>query len=107
MLYIEFETHMGRYSSAKQLCYRAVAALGGCKPIYLMPFSPALRPHFSPQELRDWSDLMTERGLRLRVPFEEYFDVNETEAAIVLPEDEELQDDELAFLRDTEEAKPY
>jgi hypothetical protein len=30
-LYIEFETHMRRFSTAKQLCYRAVAAIGGSK----------------------------------------------------------------------------
>ena len=30
-LYIEFEVMMGRYAAAKQLCYRAVAAIGGCK----------------------------------------------------------------------------
>lgn len=30
-LYIEFETLMGRPSSAKALCYRAMAAVGGCK----------------------------------------------------------------------------
>lgn len=30
-LYIEFEAMMGRHSSAKALCYRAIAAVGGCK----------------------------------------------------------------------------
>lgn len=30
-LYIEFEIMMGRPSSAKALCYRAIAAVGGCK----------------------------------------------------------------------------
>jgi len=30
-LYIEFESLMGRWNAAKQLCYRAVAAIGGCK----------------------------------------------------------------------------
>lgn len=30
-LYIEFEVLMGRHKSAKNLCYRAVAAIGGCK----------------------------------------------------------------------------
>ena len=98
---------MGRHAAAKQLCYRAVAAMGGCKPLYLLPFTPSLRPHFTAQELRDWSELMIERGLRIRVAFEEFFDLNETEAAILLPEDDEPEDDELAFLRDREEAKPY
>lgn len=31
MLYIEFEALMGRHQTAKQLCYRAVSMLGGCK----------------------------------------------------------------------------
>jgi hypothetical protein len=30
-LYIEFEGLMRRWKAAKQLCYRAVAAIGGCK----------------------------------------------------------------------------
>lgn len=30
-LYIEFESLMGRPSAAKALCYRAIAAVGGCK----------------------------------------------------------------------------
>jgi len=30
-LYIEFEGLMGRWKAAKQLCYRATAAMGGCK----------------------------------------------------------------------------
>lgn len=30
-LYIEFETLMGRPAAAKSLCYRAIAAVGGCK----------------------------------------------------------------------------
>lgn len=34
-LYVEFETHMGRYTSAKSLCYRAVSAIGGCKGVWL------------------------------------------------------------------------
>jgi hypothetical protein len=30
-LCIEFEILMGRFAQAKQLCYRAVTAVGGCK----------------------------------------------------------------------------
>nr|XP_031858056.1 uncharacterized protein CI109_006498 [Kwoniella shandongensis]KAA5525128.1 hypothetical protein CI109_006498 [Kwoniella shandongensis] len=109
MLYIEFETLMGRYQSAKQLCYRAVSALGGCKPLYLLPFHPSLRPHFAPRELKDWAELMIERGIRLRVPFEQFFSTEEEEMgpAIALPEDEELEEDELRFLSERQALKPY
>ncbi|WWD09643.1 hypothetical protein V865_007771 [Kwoniella europaea PYCC6329] len=108
MLYIEFECLMGRQQTAKQLCYRAVASLGGCKPLYLLPFSPSLRPHYTPRELKDWAELMMERGIRLRIPFERYFDTQEDEGALLeFPEDEDLQEDELGFLREREVAKPY
>ncbi|WVW82554.1 hypothetical protein I302_104565 [Kwoniella bestiolae CBS 10118] len=108
MLYIEFECLMGRHQTAKQLCYRAVASLGGCKPLYLLPFSSSLRPHYTSRELKDWSELMMERGIRLRIPFERYFDTQEDEGRLLeLPEDDELQEDELGFLREREVAKPY
>ncbi|OCF54309.1 hypothetical protein L486_08223 [Kwoniella mangroviensis CBS 10435] len=108
MLYIEFECLMGRQQTAKQLCYRAVASLGGCKPLYLLPFSPSLQPHYTTRELKEWAELMMERGIRSRVPFERYFDAQEDEGALLeLPEDEDLQEDELGFLREREVAKPY
>ncbi|WVQ61954.1 uncharacterized protein L199_000087 [Kwoniella botswanensis] len=108
MLYIEFECLMGRQQTAKQLCYRAVACLGGCKSLYLLPFSPSLRPHYTTRELKDWAELMMERGIRLRIPFERYFDTQEDEGALLeFPEDEDLQEDELGFLREREVAKPY
>lgn len=122
-LYIEFETLMGRHKSAKSLCYRAVAAIGGCKgqsclsydtrgvdllELYLLPFSPNLRPHFATRELREWAQLITERGIRTRIPFEAYFDPSaEEEPALLLPEDEELEEDELRFLTERETLKPY
>ncbi|WVQ97651.1 hypothetical protein IAU59_004765 [Kwoniella sp. CBS 9459] len=108
MLYIEFETLMGRHQTAKSLCYRAVSTLGGCKQLYLLPFTPSLRPHFTPRELKDWAELMIERGLRLRVPFERFWTNDEPEEILTeLPEDEEMDEDELGFLREREGLKPY
>ncbi|OCF42136.1 hypothetical protein I317_04107, partial [Kwoniella heveanensis CBS 569] len=108
MLYIEFESLMGQPRTAKSLCYRAVSALGGCKQLYLLPFTPALRPHFTPRELKDWAELMIERGLRLRVPFDRFWtNEEEVEGVMELPEDEEMGEDELGFLREREVLKPY
>jgi hypothetical protein len=74
-----------------------------------MPFAPALRQHFNSRELRAWAELMVERGLRIRIPFEQFFStiVEDEEGMMILPEDEDLEDDELAFLREKEELKPY
>lgn len=74
----------------------------------MLPFTPLLRPFFTNRELREWANLMLERGIRIRVPFEEYWnEQEEDEPALRLPEDEELMDDELAFLRERQELKPY
>ena len=75
--------------------------------LYMLPFQARMRPYFTVQDLREWAQLMIERGVRVRVPFEQFFDPTQQEGAIELPEDEELQEDELQFLRDREEAKPY
>lgn len=127
MLYIEFECLMGRFQAAKQLIYRAVASVGGskgacCRPhpqpgvyaadasaeLYLVPFTAPMRPHFTPRELREWSDVMLARGLRLRIPFDDYFPpLDDDEPLLDLPEDEELHDDELEFLRERQTLKPY
>jgi hypothetical protein len=54
------------------------------------------------------AELMIERGIRVRVPFEGYFDLSVVEdSALALPEDEELREDELSFLREREVLKPY
>jgi hypothetical protein len=110
---------MGRLKVAKQLCYRAVAANGGSKgeprmsrstdipELHLLPFSTSLREHFSPRELRDWSTLLVERGVRIRTPIEEFLPAAEEVGDIVLPEDDELEDDELSFLRERQVLKPY
>ncbi|EIW72388.1 hypothetical protein TREMEDRAFT_26535 [Tremella mesenterica DSM 1558] len=105
-LYIDFEALKGRGSNAKSLCTRAVAINGGCKELYLLPFSPLLRPLFTTRELKQWAELMVERGIRVRIPPEEYWEQDESEMDM-LPEDEELQDDELGFLRERQELKPY
>ncbi|WWC66161.1 uncharacterized protein I206_100062 [Kwoniella pini CBS 10737] len=108
ILYIEFEVLMGRYNNAKQLCYRAVTSLGGCKALYLLPFSKSLRSHYTLRELKDWSELILERGIRIRIPFENYFDNSLDEGLLEdLPKDEDLKDDELGFLTQREIAKPY
>ncbi|ODO05840.1 hypothetical protein I350_04901 [Cryptococcus amylolentus CBS 6273] len=99
-LYIEFEVHMGRAASAKQLCYRAVASLGACKGLYLLPFSRALRPHFSGTELAGWTELAIERGLRVR----DASGLWDTDG------EEEMVSDggsELGFLAEREMMKPY
>ena len=42
-----------------------------CTPdLHMLPFTPRLREHFSSKELQDWADLMIERGLRIRIPFD-------------------------------------
>jgi hypothetical protein len=97
----------------KQLCYRAVAALGSCKgerhpaplmsELYLLPFTPDMRDAFTPRERRDWLLLMVERGIRIRAPFEHLLQVDDER----LQGNDELEDDELAFLREAERLKPY
>ncbi|KAL1408845.1 hypothetical protein Q8F55_005659 [Vanrija albida] len=110
LLYIEFETHMGRSAAAKALCYRAIAAIGGCKDLYLVAFSPLLRASFTPRELRALSELMAERGIRTRVPTEGYWEDGDYDEADVVEEDEDevgSGDYEYKNLRDREELKPY
>lgn len=51
--------------------------IGFALALYMMPFSPLLRSHFTDKELRDWAELMTEKGLRIRKPFEEYWQAAE------------------------------
>jgi hypothetical protein len=50
---------------------------------------------------------MTERGIRIRIGQDGYWEDVEEDMAEDLPEDEELEDDELAFLRERQEMKPY
>lgn len=116
MLYIEFEMLMGKPAAAKALCYRAIAAVGGCKgeptnlqgltpDLYLLPFS-LLRQHFANRELRSMAELMAERGIRMRVPTEIYWEDVDTDDEE--QEEDRLEgDDEYGMLRDREELKPY
>ncbi|KAJ9115024.1 hypothetical protein QFC22_005352 [Naganishia vaughanmartiniae] len=73
MSYVEFMFAQSRGEQGKRLCYRAISHLGGCKALYMMPFSQSLRSYFTDKELRDWADLMLEKGLRIRKSFEEYW----------------------------------
>lgn len=77
--------------------------------LYMIPFGPLLRPHFRPRELKEWAQLIVERGIRIRVPFETFWsDDNEGEEEMtVLPDDEQLAEDELEFLRERQTMKPY
>lgn len=107
-LHIEFEIHQARPHQAKALCYRAIGELGACKDLYLLPFSPMLRPHFTPKELRAWADLMLERGLRVRVPFERFFArEEESEAESDGEAAEEVGDDPFDKLHERVRLMPY
>ena len=50
---------------------------------------------------------MIERGIRIRIPFEQFWDPNQVEEVMDLPEDEELEEDELEFLSERQKMKPY
>ncbi|KAL7422893.1 hypothetical protein Q5752_002190 [Cryptotrichosporon argae] len=115
-LYIEFETLVGRPAAAKALVYRAIAAVGGCKDFYLLPFGP-LRAHYSPRELADMAEVMLEKGVRVRVPTDTFWtddDVRPTDEGEGGDGDGDYDGDgdggagdEYAVLRDIEVAKPY
>jgi hypothetical protein len=71
----------------------------------LIPFQQTLRPSFSDAELIQIIEAMAVRGIRLRcdpVGFTASIDAGD-----MLPSDEELEDDELDFLRDRQANKPY
>jgi len=100
--------HQGKPASAKALVYRALAANGGCKDLYLLPFSPLLREHFTSRELRALGELMAERGIRMRVQTEMFWEDVDTEDEDEDDEDEmDPGDYEYGMLRDREELKPY
>jgi hypothetical protein len=74
----------------------------------LLPFDPRLRPQFAFRELHDWAQLMVERGVRVRVPFERFWTLDDVEAEQVqLLDDEEPMIDDLAFLQERQALKPY
>lgn len=89
----------------------------------MMPFSPRLRPHFSPQELRSWATLMIETGIRVRRPFDRFFQMSEESLTVEMNERaadpmaalDEGDDtdtgmegaDDLGFLRERKRLMPY
>ena len=115
---IEFERMMGRPEAAKTLLYRAMRQVGSCKgelhwlnadtnvvELYMVPFHEDFRKHFTDAELTHIIEAMSIRGIRLRCePIDFAVSLEEGDA---LPSDEELEDDELMFLRDTQANKPY
>ncbi|GMK55153.1 hypothetical protein CspeluHIS016_0202090 [Cutaneotrichosporon spelunceum] len=110
LLYIEFEILMGRPKTAKELCYRAMASVAGCKDLYLLPFS-TLRAQFTSRELRDIVELMLERGIRVRVDTQGFWDHDH-----VTDDEDEIDDEmigpvpddyEYGMLREREVLKPY
>nr|ODN96674.1 hypothetical protein L204_03383 [Cryptococcus depauperatus CBS 7855] len=103
LLSVEFQILMGRPKIAKEVWHRALSSLGACKALYLLPFSPLLRPYFSSGELAALAALGVERGLRLRVSPPHVAE----EGHVALPDDEALLDDELAFLTERQILKPY
>lgn len=93
---------MNRGTATRRLCYRAVADIGIAKgkssrilvplhrilinrladtwcattpstELYMLPFSPLVRPFFTDKELQAWAEVMMEKGLRIRRPFEHYW----------------------------------
>lgn len=74
----------------------------------MLPFTRAIRPAFTKQELKAWAELMTERGVRVRIPFDRYWSREEEVSEMEIDDgDEEPLDDELAFLRERQKLMPY
>lgn len=79
--------------------------------LYLVPFS-TLRAQFTSRELRDIVELMFERGIRVRVDTQEFWDHDH-----VTDDEEDESDDEMigpvpddyeyGMLREREVLKPY
>ncbi|CAG8460298.1 12938_t:CDS:10 [Ambispora leptoticha] len=72
-LYINFEIKHNRQDRAKALFFRAIRECPWSKDIYLLAFR-RLRSHFSTEELEEVMNLMLEKEIRLRIPFEKYVD---------------------------------
>jgi hypothetical protein len=114
---IEFERLIGRLDAAKTLFYRAMGHVGSCKggdplpveadvaELYLVPFHETMRPSFTNEELTQIIEAMVVRGIRLRCDPVGF--TTSLEATEELLSDEELQDDELQFLRERHANKPY
>ncbi|CAG8548926.1 4305_t:CDS:10 [Ambispora gerdemannii] len=72
-LYIDFEIKHNQQDRAKALYFRAIRECPWSKDIYLLAFR-RLRSHFSTEELEEVMNLMLEKEIRLRIPFEKYVD---------------------------------
>lgn len=75
--------------------------------LWLLPFDTSLSEHFTEAERRDWADAMLARGIRIANPIEGYVKYDAEQAAVELPEEEPLQEDELSFLRERQALMPY
>jgi hypothetical protein len=74
--------------------------------LYLLAFT-TLRDQFQDRELRALADLMAERGVRLRIPTDAFWDDVDTEEEDSDEEGGDRGDYEYGHLRDREELKPY
>lgn len=72
-----------------------------------MAFRPKLRDSFSAHELEQIASLMLERGLRIRSSTDDFWSQAGTDDEAELPVDEEVADDELRFLTQAHESRPY
>lgn len=74
----------------------------------MLPFSPKLRPIFTSQELDAWSELMIEKGLRIRRPFESFWRKGgDTGGQILDVEGDDEVDESLRFLQERQKMMPY
>jgi hypothetical protein len=75
----------------------------------MLPFSPQLRPSFSDKELRDWAELMIEKGFRIRKPFDGYWQGEEESAPVELDDggDPMAADEAYAAFEDRKRLLPY
>jgi hypothetical protein len=73
--------------------------------LYMIPFQDNLRDAVTDAELTHIVEAMVNRGIRVRCDPEGF--ATALEAVDNLPSDEELEDDELKFLRDRQANKPY
>lgn len=78
--------------------------------LYLLPFS-TLRSQFTSRELRAITELMIERGIRIRVDTQDYWDDEDTDEGEGDSDDEMIgpvpDDYEYGMLREREVLKPY
>ena len=78
--------------------------------LYMLPFSPFLRQYFTAKELQDWAEIMVEKGIRIRLPFEQYW--RSTSATDYLDRDDggdpmKEEDRVFDFLQERKTLMPY